>query len=198
MSDELDDLLDERRLPEKDVAICLDLTLLAERDQAMKKVQDTARAHAAQAKPSPDAPMAGGALAKAKRDLDAANAAVHEIEQRIASKSIVLRIFGVDRVTYNQWMLACPPRKGRQEVFDPTKFYMHAAKNSAKFVSKKDGELKDITAAQWFRIDKTITDGEHDRIASAVIEVNRAAGGMDVAFFGAASPMTPDSSETSD
>ncbi len=123
---------------------------------------------------------------------------MHEIEARIASKSIVLRIFGVDRVTYNQWMLSCPPRKGRQEVYDPTKFFMHAAKNSAKFVSKKDGELKDITAAQWFRIDKTITDGEHDRIANAVIEVNRAAGGMDVAFFGAASPTTPDSSETSD
>lgn len=197
MSDELDDLLDERRLPEKDVAICLDLTLLAERDQAMKKVQDAARAHADATKPSPDAPMAGGSPAKAKKDLDAARAAVAEVEERIAAKSIVLRIFGVDRITYNQWMLASPPRKGRQETYDASKFFMLAAKNSAKFVSKKDGELKDITPAQWARIDKTITDGEHDRIAAAVIEVNRAAGGMDVAFFGAASPTITGSDETS-
>lgn len=192
-TDELDDLLDERRMPEKDVAICLDLTLIAARDEAMDALARAAQAHAAAQQPNPDAPMAGGGLARTKKALDQANARVKEVEAQIAAKSITLRIVGVDRVTYNRFMLACPPRPKRNEPFDPTKFFMHAAKNTAKFVSKKDGSLKDITDAQWARIDKTITDGEHDRIAAAVIEVNRAAGGADVAFFGRDSATTPGS-----
>jgi hypothetical protein len=191
INDELDDLLDERRMAEKDVAICLDLTLIAARDEAMEALARAAQEHAATQKPNPDAPMAGGGQAKAKKALDDATARVKAVEKQIAERSITLRITGVDRVTYNQWLLACPPRPKRNETFDPTKFFMFAARRSAKFVSKKDGSLKDITDPQWARIDKTLTDGEHDRIAEAVIEVNRSAGSADVGFFVRGSATTP-------
>ena len=196
--DELDDLLDERRLPTKDVPICLDLTLIAARDRAMSEVARSAKALDDAKRPDPDAPMAGGSLASAKRALDKANAAVADLEKQIREKSFVIQITGVDRTAYNRLLLECPPRPGHRETFDPTKFYMHAASKTAKFVSKLDGSLKDISAKQWERIDKTITDGEHERIAAAVIEVNRAVGGMDVGFFGSDSDTTTDSAETSD
>lgn len=193
LNDELDDLLDERRMATKDVPICLDLTLIATRDDAMTDLARAAQAHAEAQKPHPDAPMAGGSSARTKKALDAASKRVKELEAQIAAKSITLRLTGVDRVQYNSFLLACPPRPKRNETFDPTKFFMYVARRTAQFVSKKDGSLKDITDTQWARIDKTITDGEHDRIAAAVIEVNRAVGSTDVSFFGSDSVTTPDS-----
>lgn len=189
--DELDGLLDERRMPHEDVAICLDLSLLAERDQAMLEVARASREHEAVSKPNPDAPMAGGGVAKAAKALKDAQAKVAEVEKIIGEKSIVLRITGVDRLEYAKFMIACPPRPKRQETFDPTKFYMFAAERTSQFVSKKDGQPKPISAEQWKRIDKTITDGEHDRIAQAVLNVNRGVGGTDVSSFGRGSGTTP-------
>lgn len=186
MSD-LDALLDERKMPTEDVRICLDLALLDERDKATA-------AHARAYAKAKDEDRMVPAKKKAVQD---ARAELEAIETKIREKSFVLRIEGLDRFRYNQMMVAAPPRKGRNEPFDPTKFFMLVAKATAKYVDAA-GEVHDITKEQWDRIDKALTDGEYDRIARAVLNVNRTAGGQDVGFFGSDSDTTSDSSEISD
>jgi len=173
--------LDERVMPSKTVRICLDLNLLAERDAAMAAVAS------AYNQTKDDERMAGG-----NPHLAAARAAVDEAEARIREKSIRIRITGVDRTTYNRFMLACPPRKGRQESFDSSKFFMYVARETGEYIDEHD-QAHEILAEEWNKIDKTITDGEHDRIAQAVVEVNRGAGGSDIDFLDVASATTRDS-----
>jgi hypothetical protein len=176
---DLTSLLDEYEAPYQDVPICLKKNLLDERDQAMAAIPGARNG-------VQDARMAmPGVAAATKR--------VEEIEERIKAASITLRITGVDRHTYNAWLLACPPRKGVDAgAFNPTKFFMHAAMNSAVYVDKQ-GVEHEITAEQWATIDKKISDGEHDRIAQAVIHVNRTVGSVDVTPFVTASETTRDS-----
>lgn len=171
-----------RKMPHKDVPICLDLDLLAQRETAMRAISTTRKGVDDQRLVS--------------REISPATRALEEIEQQIRDSSITIRIIGVDRTTYNQWLLACPPRKGKQEQFDP-KFFMHAAKHSAVYVDEHGAE-HEISDDEWNEIDKMLTDGEHDRISEAVVYVNRAVGAVDVGFFGNGSGMTRDSSETSD
>jgi len=163
-------------MPHKDVRICLDLELLAQRDEAMRAVPRRAN-------------VEDDRMVAAKTS---ANARLAELENEIQAKSITLRIKGVDRFVYNQWIVQCPPRKGKQETYDPTKFFMHAAKSSAVYVDDAGAE-HDITGDEWATIDKMLTDGEHDRIAQAVVHVNRSVGAVDVGFFVNASETTRDS-----
>lgn len=175
----LSDRLGQRKMPHKDVPICLDLDLLAQREEAMRAV--SSRRQAVQ-----DARLVTSSGAAE------ADARVAELEQQIQESSITLRVKGVDRLTYNRWLVECPPRKGKQEPFDSTKFFMHAAKNSAVYVDE-DGAENEIGADDWATIDKMLTDGEHDRIAQAVVHVNRSVGAVDVGFFVNASETTRDS-----
>lgn len=191
----MSDLLDryeEHEFPTKDVPICLKPNLIHARDEAMGRVASATR------NKRPDrveddrmvAPAASPALAKALADVEAINA-------QIQAASITLRIKGVDRLTYNRFVLACPPRRGRQETFDPSKFFIHAAKKTATYVDALGAEHP-ITPEEWDVIESKLSDGEHDRVAEAVIEVNRSVGAQDVSFFVNGSETTPDSSETSD
>lgn len=175
--------LNTRTMPHKDVPICLNLELIAERDEAMRQL---AVAHS-RTKDADDQRMAGESAAVA-----AARAAVADVEDRIRAASIVIRITGVDRTTYNQFFLACPPRKGKQEAFDSTKFYMYAASQTGMYVDEA-GDVHEMSTEEWAKIDSLITDGEHDRIAKAVLEVNREVGGSDIGFLGDASATTRDS-----
>jgi hypothetical protein len=102
-----------------------------------------------------------------------------ELEQQIREASIILRVKGVDRHTYNRWMTECPARKGLQEAYNTSKFFMHAAKHSAVYVDEK-GVEHEISDDEWADIDKKLTDGEHDRVAKAVVYVNRSLGAVDV------------------
>lgn len=163
--------LQNRKMPSKDVPICLDLSLLGERDRAMEAVQSAS-------KKGSDRMVSGP-------DVKTARAAVEAIEAKIREQSIVLRITGVDRSKYNEFVNACPPRKGRVEAFNSSIFFMHVAKNTAQYVDE-DGEAHPISPEEWATIDKNIIDGEHDRIAQAVIEVNREAGKSDLSFLGTA------------
>lgn len=175
----LSDRLSARKMPHKDVPICLDLDLLAQRDEAMTRVRPSS------VQDDRMVPASGAAKAR-----------VAELEEQIRAASITLRIKGVDRLTYNRWLVECPPRKGKQEPYDSNKFFMHAAKNSAVYLDD-DGAEVEIDADDWATIDKMITDGEHDRIAKAVLHVNRGVGGVDVGFFVNASETIRGSSETS-
>jgi hypothetical protein len=73
---------------------------------------------------------------------------------------------------------------------------MHVARKTGTYVDST-GETHEITPDEWESIDKKLSDGEHDRIAEAVIKVNRAVGAQDPSFFVNGSETTPDSSETS-
>ncbi|MDQ7877373.1 hypothetical protein Q9R08_05215 [Microbacterium sp. QXD-8] len=172
--------LQQRKMPTKDVRICLDLDLLAQRDEAMRGLA------AAKSRQNDDGRMVGSP------SVNNALARVTEVEDRIRDASIVIRITGVDRTKYNSFFLACPPRKARQEAFDTSKFYMHVARETGKYVDEH-GETHDITSEEWADIDKVITDGEHDRIAEAVLYVNREVGGQGIDFLGDASETTRDS-----
>lgn len=174
--------LTTRKMPHKDVRICLDLDLLQQRDEAMAKVSTSRK--------QGDDRMASPAVTTSVRVLEG-------IEKQIRDASITLRVVGADRHTYNQWVLQCPPRKGKQEPFNSEKFFVHAAQNSAVYVDESDVE-HEISPEEWAEIDKMLTDGEHDRLAQAVLHVNRAVGAVDVGFFGNVSGMIRDSSETSD
>lgn len=173
--------LEQRKMPTKNVRICLDLDLLRERDEAVRAV---ASAYNQQ---KSDERMVG-----AGPQLAAAQAAVTDVENRIREASIIIKLTGVDRTTYNRFLLACPPRKGKQESYDSSKFFMHVARETGVYVDE-NGDEHPILPEEWAAIDKTITDGEHDRIAQAVIEVNREVGGQDIAFLGDASATTRDS-----
>lgn len=176
----LSDRLAARKMPQRDVAICLNLDLLEQRDAAMRSST------------RPRSGVEDDRMVRLTRD-EAGRARLEEIERQIQEESITIRVKGVDRFTYNQWLVACPPRKGKQEPFDPTTFFMHAAKHSAVYVDEA-GVENEISDEEWASIDKMLTDGEHDRIAQAVVHVNRSVGTVDVGFFANASEMTPGSS----
>lgn len=170
--------LEQWTAPHKDVVICLNPDLLAERDAAEKAVPRRSEHDARMVTPKPSEDV---------------RRRVEEIEQQIKAASITLRIRGVDRITYNRWIIACPPRKGTDAVgFNPTTFYMHAAKNSAVYVDQA-GVEHEISAEEWETIDKRLSDGEYDRIAQAVAHVNRGVGLVDVGFFANGSETTRDS-----
>lgn len=175
-----------RTMPHKDVRICLDLALITERDRALAAVAN------AQAMINADQRLAGGhpALADAK-------ARVGELDAAIREASMTLRITGVDRTTYNLWLAKNPARQGRREEFNSATFFMFAARESGTYIDEHGTEHA-ITDTEWDEIDRTITDGEHDRIAEAVIEVNRTVGGNDVPFSVLNSGTALDSSEISD
>ena len=174
-----------RKMPHKDVPICLDLDLVEQRNEAMQAVDAAARV-ARQATEQGDRLVSRPDPA-VKDQL----ARVAALNDEIQAASIILRVYGVDRHAYNQWVVDCPPRKGKQESFNSSTFFLHAAKNSAVYVDE-DGVEHDITPDEWVTIDK-MTDGEHDRLAQAVLHVNRAAGAVDVSSFVNASETTRDS-----
>ena len=182
---DLDEQLDEREMPTEDVRVCLKLNLIEERDAAMA---DVARI---QRQTLNDQRLAGGGQA-----IEAAKARVAELEQQIAAKSITIRLTALDRHDYNRVALANPPRAGYQEAFNSSTFFFEVAKKSGRYVDHTGAEHV-ITADQWKRIDKALTDGEYDRLAQAVIKINRTVGGSNIDFLGDASATTRDSSETS-
>lgn len=175
----LSNRLNAWKAPQKDVSICLDPDLLEARNRALSGQQRRSGVQ--------DDRMVS------PKPSDEQQGLVEEIDEAIKAASITLRITGVGRVEYNSWLLACPPRKGTDAVgFNPTTFYMHAAKNSAVYVDE-DGTEHEISDDEWATIDKRLTDGEYDRIAQAVTHVNRAVGLVDVNSFGNGSVMTRDS-----
>lgn len=170
-----------RKMPHKDVPICLNMDLLEQRDEAMRALDSAARASK-----DDDRMVSRESAAVAE-----ARARVNALDQEIRDASIILRVKGVGRHTYNQWLVDCPPAKGKTGTFNPSTFYLHAAKNSAVYVDE-NGVEHEISEEEWSELDE-MTDGEHDRLAQAVLYVNRSVGAVDVSFFGNASEVTRDS-----
>lgn len=178
----LTDRLNNRKFPTKDITLCLDGELTQQRD--------TALAELAQAKQRASERLTGGGTAEIQKRIDA-------IEDQMRESLITIRITGLPFTEYNKCIQACPPRKGKQEVFNASTFFLYTARRSSHYIDG-EGNPQPITSEEWDQIEAALTDGEHDLIASAVIDVNRTQGMTGVGFLGHASATTPASSETSE
>ena len=189
-----DKLAPERVYPHKDVHLCRDSALLDERDAALAKLMN---ARAAARKAAKDAETGSGDTRMGKSKSAPVKAAEKElagVEERIRAAAITLRITGVPFGKYNQFIARNPPRKGHSEGFNAETFWVYVARQTAKYVDD-DGHLHDITSEQWDRLEKDLTDAEHDLIASAVIAVNRQDSTRGSDFFSSGSAATVISSE---
>lgn len=173
-----------RTFPTKDVQLCLDAALVAERDRAMEALADAVK------KNTTDGRLTGVAGKAERAELD-------EIEERMRASVITLRVTGLPFKEYNDCVRANPPRKGRQETFNTSTFFLYTARRSTRYVNDA-GELEPISDEDWARIEADLTDGEHDLLAGAVIEVNRTQGLSGVGFLGRSLPTTRSSDETSE
>lgn len=113
---------------------------------------------------------------KAAGHKDAADL-VKSLQQEVAAATVKIRISSMDREAYNSLVLEHPPREGINEVLNPETFYLAAAKATAVEVTAKS--TVPIPDEDWAEFEGGLTDGEHDRIANAVIVVNRNVGSID-------------------
>lgn len=195
---------EKHSFPYKDVPLCMTPELITARDEAIARVV-RARAKTPQPPTVVDDRMADPAPAPSHAVSPALAAAIADVERinnEIQAATIKLRIVGVDRVKYNRFVLANPPRRGKNEAFNSSEFFMYVARKTAVYVDD-NGATHPISPEEWDVLDPKdgggiIGDGEHDRIAQAVLDVNRTVGAKDVSFFANVSETTPDSSETSE
>jgi hypothetical protein len=194
----LDDKLSADRVyPFRDVPVCRDSALLDERDAALATLMN-ARTSAVRAGKQAEDGSGDTRLGKsAQAPVKAAERALADVEERIRAASFTIRIIGVHFGKYNEFVARNPGRKGHNEGFNPNTFFMYVARKTGKYVDD-DGNLHDITSEQWDRIEKDLTDAEHDAIASAVIAVNRQDSTRGSDFFSKGSAATVISSEQSE
>lgn len=174
----------------QDVTICLDGSLADAREHAVTALRRAqAEAEAAQ-KGQGDTRLTGGGIAKAKKELDV-------IEARVREAAITIRITAVSFGEYNKFIIQNPPRKGQEETFNPQTFFMFVARRTGKFLDDA-GNLHDISDEEWDQIEAALTDGDHDRLAQAVVLVNRQDSMRGIDFLSGNSETTGSFSENSE
>jgi hypothetical protein len=187
-------------MPFEDVRICLDGQLNKERDDALAELAEAGQSlNRASARRSSDVRLTDPApdTSAEQAAVDDARAKVEAIEERMRAATATLRVFGVDFETYNKYLSANPPRKGKQEDFNNQTFFLYVAERTAKYL-ESGGELSDIEPAEWEDLRQRLTDGDHDKLADAIVTVNRINGRQGVDFLFDASGKTTVSSETSE
>ncbi|GAA1323733.1 hypothetical protein ACFSWE_09560 [Leucobacter albus] len=97
--------------------------------------------------------------------------AVKALEKAVADASVTLRVSSLPWEAYNDLMLEHPAREGHDEQFNSSTFYAAAAKATAEEVTAKS--TVPIPEEDWEEFAAGLTDGEYDRLAGAVIAVNR-------------------------
>lgn len=183
--------LANRTFAHRDITICLNGELTLERDRAMADLMATQRAKDDDKQ---------GDLRLGQDLVGDARRVVEEIEDRMREHSITLRVTAVSFGEYNKFVIQNPPRKGfagdQSFGFNTETFFMNVAKRTAVFVDD-DGSEHEIADDEWALIKESITDGDHDRIAGAIIDINRREGQRGVDFLSPGSAKTPASSEMS-
>ena len=86
------------------------------------------------------------------------------------------------RDEYNALVLEHPAREGVDEVFDSSTFFEAAARATAVEVTAT-GTVP-IPDEDWDEFISGLTDGEYDRLAGAVVQVNRNLATVDIAPLG--------------
>lgn len=182
--------LAQRKFPTKDVTICLDGELSQQRDAILADIANAQRAlgRSEDGKTGGDDRLAATSRGRAEKQLRTAQKALADLEQRMRDISVTLRFTGVDFKTYNGLMLKHPPRKGRQETFNPETFFVALGEKSV--ASIENDQPVEIEPAEWRQLVETLTDGDFDRVAGAMIEVNRTQGLRGVDFLSTGSGAT--------
>lgn len=138
------------RKPEHvDLVFCMDRPLMKELERA--------RAEAAR--------QAEGRLAAGK------DATVAALEKKLAAASVTIRVSSLPWEEYNALMLEHPAREDHDEQFNASTFFEAAAKATAVEVTAKS--TVPIPEEDWNEFIAGLTDGEYDRLAGAVVQVNR-------------------------
>lgn len=196
----LSDKLAAKRFPSKDITICLDAELSAERERAAdavakaERVLNLARKHAEDG--TGDGRLAGNPVKAAEKQLAEAEAEVQRVEERIRPVAVTLRFTAVPFGEWNKFIVQNPPRKGKEEMFNPTTFWLFVARRTGKYVTESGG-VEDISKEEWDELEQSLTDAEHDRLASTLYGLNKAESrGVD--FLSSNSGKTTGSSEISE
>jgi len=141
--------LKQRKPDHVDLVFCLDRPLAAELDRARTE-----------ARKQSDSRMVGGVTQ-----------AVKELEKKAADASVTIRLSSLPWEEYNTLIGEHPPRDGHEEQFNSSTFFMAAAKATAVEVTGKS--TVPIPDEDWDDFAAGLTDGEYDRLAGAVVQVNR-------------------------
>lgn len=135
--------LGKRTFPTRDVTICLDAALGAERDALM----------------SVRGPQAKKQLA--------------ELEERMRDSLVTIRVTGVPVGLYVKLQGMHPRRDGRAEVFNPETFYPDFVYRTASIVEGDELEkLSELPRAQWDEFAENLTTAELNALAQAVHDTN--------------------------
>lgn len=109
-------------------------------------------------------------------------ARVRELEKQAADASVTIRVSSLDWQAYNELMQEHPAREGKDEQFNSSTFFEAAAKATAVEVTAKS--TVPIPDEDWDEFVSGLTDGEYDRLAGAVVQVNRNLATVNVAPLG--------------
>lgn len=184
-STDLDAILDDADFATIDVSICLKRSLrdaFEEADSAALRAQ-AAFDDAAERK----LPTGGPAV-----DRDEAFAKVEAIEAEMRAKSVTFTVTGISAADFMEVALKHPPQEDRQEdlmrgFHAPTFF---------PAIVRRCLTAPVMTNAQWERVLDTLTSGQFEQLAGAVMKLNRDDSGR-IPFSYAASVVNRSSGETS-
>lgn len=173
----IDAALAAQKFAHQDVAVCLNGELNTARDKLHAELVQATKARGEDA--ANDTRLGSSPVAALQKKVAA-------LEQEMLAATITLRITAVPYGEYNKFVIQNPPRKNNagdaKWGFNTQEFFTFVTKRTAKSV-EDDGTLEDITDEQWTKIIASLTDGDHDRIGAAVIEVNRLQGARGVDFL---------------
>jgi hypothetical protein len=189
----LSEKLAKKKFAHRDITLCLDGTLSLKRDEAMEELAKLARS-TENGKSAPDARLSADPVLTATK-------LVESIEDEMRANSITLRITAVSFGEYNKFIIQNKPRKDseadRSFGFNTQEFFLFVARRTGTYIDEAGNENA-IDKAEWDAIEESLTDGDHDRIAGAILDINRREGQRGVDFLSRDSATTPDSDETSE
>jgi hypothetical protein len=178
----LADKISKRTFPTKDIVLCMDSALSAERDAAIVDLAAARKSGEGRLASSPTATLT-------KR--------IAELEEQMRDSLVTVRVVGMPFQAYNKIMAAHPPRKGKQEAYNVETFFPDVVYKAGSLVEGDQvTPLSDTPRGEWDSLVEVLTDKEFDALVEAVIATNRTM--QEVGFLARGSATTPDSSETSD
>lgn len=149
--------LKKRKAEFVDLVFCMDRPLVKELEDA--RADDRANSEKA---------YAGGKSARVK-----------ELEKAVRDASVTIRISSLPWSDYNALIAEHPPRDGVDETFNSSTFFEAAARATAVEVTATS--TVPIPDEDWDEFVNGLTDGEYDRLAGAVVQVNRNLATVDIA-----------------
>lgn len=159
-----------RTYPHRDVTICLDAGLAAERDALLQKVKGR----------------------KSPADVKA----VRDLEDRMRDSLLTIRVTGVPRAEYAKIQRAHPGKTPMQS-FDPDTFFPDFIyKTGFEVDGDEVSKLSEWARSEWNEIADGLTDAEFTALATAVHETNVQR--VETGFLSAGSGQTEPSTQTSE